>query len=730
MSSDHPSCQTLENTSLENVPITQQQYNDILNIQQEILAMLASHGKATDILARLCSLAESLLSNSVASVMMVNPSSGLMSVLSAPSVPQVGHDALANLKPGPGGGSCGNAVFNNEPQYVLNTFEDPRWTDIRQIAYDFNLCSCWSMPIRNEEHKAVGSFALSSFEHRSPAPFHQKLLETGAAIVNIVLRNQADEERIRLMSTAMENASDGMIITDKNNNIVEVNRAFETIYGYKEEQVLHRNPKIFGSGKHDEQFYQQMWDSLKATAKWSGEIINKRADGSEFTQWMSISTLYNAEGKVQNYLCIFSDLTELKKSQEQAEYLAFHDSLTQLKNKTHLERSLAKGGKYSLILFNVNNFSYINGAYGFEFGDILLIEVANILNELFGQVDECRAIYRINSDEYALLFDGHSNIKSRIEQIQNYFYISTLTIDDVTLNISFTYGAAYGCSTLLRNSALALKQAKESGKNRYHIFNEQEDTIAHSDRQAFIQSNSLLHHALDEGQVIPYFQGIYDNRSEQINRYEVLVRINNNGEIISPLTFLEPARLSGLLPEITRVMIDKSFQIMSANQQFFSINITEDDLSRSYLCDYLDAKSNQYGIEPKRVILEILEGVSSSGKKNHLAQLNALKSRGYAIAIDDFGAEYSNFERILDLDIDYLKIDAKYIKDIHTNPKSYEITRAIAYFAQNAGIPCIAEFVHCEAVQQVVKALGIDFSQGYYFSEPASLPTESMAGQL
>ena len=130
-------------------------------------------------------------------------------------------------------------------------------------------------------------------------------------------------------------------------------------------------------------------------------------------------------------------------------------------------------------------------------------------------------------------------------------------------------------------------------------------------------------------------------------------------------------------------MIDKTMETMSSNNYEFSINITEDDLAEDYLNDYLNEKINLYKIDSKRVILEILEGVSSSGKKNHIKQLNLLKKSGFKIAIDDFGAEYSNFERILDLDIDYIKIDAKYIKDIDTNKRSYEIVRAISFFVKN-----------------------------------------------
>jgi EAL domain-containing protein (putative c-di-GMP-specific phosphodiesterase class I) len=189
-------------------------------------------------------------------------------------------------------------------------------------------------------------------------------------------------------------------------------------------------------------------------------------------------------------------------------------------------------------------------------------------------------------------------------------------------------------------------------------------------------------------------------------------------KVISPFEFLEIAKLAGLIPNITKVMIKKSFETMVSNNYTFSINITEDDLAEEYLVDYLKEQTSKYNVNPNRVILEILEGVSAGGKDSHLSQLIELKKQGFKIAIDDFGAEYSNFERILDLDVDFIKIDAKYIKNIHKDKRSYEITKAIAFFAKNVNISSVAEFVHNEDVQKIIKELGINFSQGYLFSQP------------
>ncbi len=710
--------QTSENMS-EDVLITPKQYDIIANIQQQTLEKLVANDPVADILNSLCLLAESILPNAVASIMMVDASDGLLSVMCAPSIPTVGHEALANLQPGPGGGSCGNAVFHNEAQYVQNTFEDERWKNLRQVAVDFNICACWSMPIKNEHKQAIGSFALSSFEHRTPVLFHKKLLETCSTIVSIVLKRERREQRLLLLSTALNNASEGVIITDKNNHIVEVNPAFEKIYGFCESDVLGKNPKILSSGVQGDSFYRQLWYELMIKDQWRGEITNKHQNGELVSQWMSITVIRDKHGEIQNYLSIFSDLTELKSAQQQVIDMAFYDPVTQLHNKTYLEQEiLANEQNYTLIVLNINNFGYINTAYGFNIGDKILTAIANTLANNFS-MDET---FRLNSDEFGLLFAGEIAIAEQIKIIQQYFYHTLIRVDDISLHIAFTYGAAQGKKHLLRNCALALKQAKSLGKNRYHIFDADNELVDNSTRESFIASNNLLHSALELDQLTPYFQGIYDNKTKKIQKFEVLARIIKGDEVISPHSFLDTAKLSGLLPEITRVILDKSFKIMSDFDYTFSLNITEDDLSQNYLLAYLAEKTAQYNIQPQRIILEILEGVSATGKKNHIKQLTELKARGYLLAIDDFGTEYSNFERILELDIDYLKIDAKYIKNIDINEKSYEITRAITFFAHNVNIPCIAEFVHNESVQAVVNTLGIDYSQGYYFSEPAPLP--------
>ncbi len=267
---------SLEETTIENVPITPKQYEDVLEIQHTILSMMAQREEHHKILDRLCQMAEALLPNSVASIMLKDPKSGLLDLKYAPSIPKESWHFLEKLKPGPTGGSCGNAVYKEEPQYVVNTFEDKRWLDLRHVAESFNLCSCWSMPIKDEKGETVGSFALSSFEHRHPSRFHKMLLSTAAGIVSVILKNINSEKKLKILQEAMQNAHEGIIFTDADNQIIEVNKTFEKIYHYKAEEILGKNPHILSSGLQSKEFYERMWREIQKTVTGVERLSIKR----------------------------------------------------------------------------------------------------------------------------------------------------------------------------------------------------------------------------------------------------------------------------------------------------------------------------------------------------------------------------------------------------------------------------------------------------------------------
>jgi len=583
------------------VPLNPEELDRILALQQTICGLIAGDAPYLEVIDETCRMAEQMLPGAVASFMHLDPETGLMEVISAPSVPPAAIKRLTGLRPGPEGGSCGNAVYRNIPVFVYDTFTDPRWEGLRQLAHDFDLRSCWSCPVRNEQGEAIGSFALSSFEHRHPSSVHKRLLEAGAALIAIAQLRHAQQQQLQA----------------------------------QREQLI-----------------------------------------------------YNLE----------------------------HDTLTGLQNAQGLLQALQHASPTAvLILLNLNNLGVINTAYGLGVGDRLLKALAEALQK---RAPGAR-IYRGGTDEFALLYDGLADPLAEAERLRQRFFVEPVKLDGLNFYLTFNAGVAQGGKDLLRRAMVALKHARQRGKSAIHLFRPDQDLPARKQKMDYISWNARLHEALHSGGIRAWYQGIRDNRSGCIRKWEALVRLEHQGKTYAPGEFLEVAALSGLLPAITRTVAEQGIRLLAEVEGELAINITETDLELGYLPDFLDQLVRQHGVAPERLILEILEGTSSSGKEAHVPQLQRLKQRGYQLAIDDFGTEYSNFERILELEVDIIKIDAKYIRNIHVDPTSYEIVRAMVYFARNAGIRTVAEFVHCEKVQTIVAALGIDESQGYLFSEPA-----------
>lgn len=709
------SCLSLEGE--EEVVLSPLEYSKILDIQQRIFELLTVGYNEKEVLSTLCEMAEKLLPNSVASVMMLDSATGLMNVICAPSIPKVGHDALQGLKPGPGGGSCGNAVFRNEAQYVKDTKTDARWTDIRQIAYDFNLCSCWSMPIRNAQKQAMGSFALSSFEHRSPSGFHKRLLENCAFIVNIVLKRSEYEQELKashtkltLLGKAMKNASDGMIITDHENKIVHVNDAFLTAFGYQSiDEVFGKNPKILSSGKHDQFFYQHMWDSIQNEKHWNGEIWNKRVNGEIFPEWMSISTVEDDTEELKNYLAVFTDLTELHDNQKKLVNLAFKDQLTGLPNRQKIILDMNEKSPTACAILNIDDFKEINDFFGTDGGDDILRQVAEWFE------------YRLGGDEFAIIFHDDlplEGILCRINALLALLEEKVFTIGDETINLRMTVGVALGEKDLLTRADIALHAAKEK-KLPISVYEEEKNVEEKYRNNIAMAAN--IRQALSENRILCHYQPIVNLKTGKIDKYETLVRmVDKEGTIVPPMEFLSIAKKSKIYPKITREVVRQACALFAGRSEEFSINLSDSDIRDSHTIDEILNIITQTDTA-SRVVFEILESEGIENYEDVVRFITQVKALGAKIAIDDFGTGYSNFENILKLNVDYIKIDGSLIRGITTNSRHNIIVETIVDFAKKIGAKTIAEFVSDEAIYNAVIKHEIDYSQGYYTGKPEPL---------
>jgi diguanylate cyclase (GGDEF)-like protein len=388
-----------------------------------------------------------------------------------------------------------------------------------------------------------------------------------------------------------------------------------------------------------------------------------------------------------------------------------------LKHRNALLKEIASDNPKAILLFNIDNFKQINVQFGYEVGDAILKDVAVALEN---NLPSYGKLFHLAGDEFVILLNN-SIPKYAVElaqQILTYISHYEFHADDIDIRISFTIGISHGVGESVIDEAIfAHQDAAMIGKNRYRLY------TPGNYAEKIQKQNHIwlpkLKEAIDNDDIIPYFQPIVDNTQGKVVKFECLARLNDNGKIIDPYHFIEPARVSGQLTSITRMMIQKSFQAFSKSDISFSINITHDDLEDGYLADFLKQKCNYYNIDPNRVTIELLEDIAHHGVEDAFSQLEILNAYGHKVAIDDFGVGFSNFKRLLNMDVDFIKIDGSLIQNLHNNKRSQKIVESINNFVESIGAYTIAEFVDCQEVFDEVKRLNIHYSQGYYFGRPS-----------
>jgi diguanylate cyclase (GGDEF)-like protein len=399
-------------------------------------------------------------------------------------------------------------------------------------------------------------------------------------------------------------------------------------------------------------------------------------------------------------------------------YYNRRDNVSGVENYEALLDRLDEEKIVTLALLNIDHFKSINDAYGFEVGDHVLHEAAKLLVML--KPPQAR-IFRLNSDEFVLLCQEeleNGSFEEALQSLESFFSEMEISLDDeIGIRLSFSIGVARGVGVeTLNNAKVAILELREHKRGTYKIF-DKDSTYLHK-QQNNIYWIHKIKDSISSGKMFPFFQPIVNNKTLQVEKYECLVRIEDDNILIPPIRFMEAAKLTGMLPIITRTMIQQSCEKFANSSWEFSINITSEDFYMDYLEEFLLKNINKHNIKPEQVVLEILEDITSLNESNTLEQLHSLRQKGFKIAIDDFGSESSNLSRLLEFSPDYIKIDGSFIKNILLDEKSRIIAEAIIFIAHKSNIPVIAEYVHSKDVQDAVVALGVDYSQGYYFSEP------------
>ncbi|SDW83342.1 bifunctional diguanylate cyclase/phosphodiesterase [Thiocapsa roseopersicina] len=560
-----------------------------------------------------------------------------------------------------------------------------------------------------------------------------------------ITERKTAEERLRLSAAVFENTSEGIIITDTTPAIIAVNPAFTEINGYGPEEVLGRNPSLLKSGKHDPRFYEEMWRGLLDLGHWRGEIWNRRKDGEIYPQWVNINAVRSALGQTTHYVGVFSDLSDVKRSEAQIERLAHRDPLTDLPNRllfrTRLEQALLRAStsraRVGMLLVDIDGFRHINDSLGHAVGDLALREVAKRLTELV-RIDE--TVARLSGDELAVLIEGDEDIDTRAALMAERIRESLkkpFTVEATELFMSASIGIAIypedgsDVSELMQNGDAALYQAREAGGNTYRHYARSLTDYA----RERVTLTSELNRAIERDELRLHYQPLVDTESCRVNGLEVLVRWQHPERgMVLPDSFIRLAEETGLIIPlgawVLRSACIQAREWETAGIPFgrIAVNVSGVQIQRSDFARTLESILDETGLGAERLELELTETFVMDLREDAQRLLGDLKRLGIALAMDDFGTGYSSLAYLKGLPFDTLKIDRSFIGGLPDDPASAAIVTAITTLGHSLGFEVLAEGVETEAQRRFLLGVGCRRAQGYLFSPP--VPPEAVVRLL
>jgi len=552
--------------------------------------------------------------------------------------------------------------------------------------------------------------------------FFKQLIIRPLSKLNDALMNEVnDQKRQVVISSSLLNeykkAVDMSAIVSKadlKGTITYVNEAFCDISGYTSKELIGSNHCIINNPKTPKTLFKDLWQTISAKKTWKGIICNRRKDGTDYYVSSTIVPILNVDGNLKEYISIRTDVTELFHQQQQ---IMMHttDSLTKLPNRQKFIELLSLSKTPLLAIFNIDRFSEINDYYGHAIGDEMLVNFSKMLRD---HVDEGVTVFRLSGDEFVLLAKDNypeQQLETQCKKILKLLDETLFTANGNELTISATVGVASESRNAYINAGMALRVAKESHK-QFLFYNSHVDLQKRNEEN--LRWTKKIKQAITDDRIALFIQPIVNRRTEKIDKYECLMRlIEEDGSEVSPFFFLEVAKHARLYSQLSEIIINKSFDYFSNRTESFSINLTIDDIINRDTTRLIKRKLHNKSIA-KRVVFEIVESEGIENYSDVSDFIQEMKYLGSAIAIDDFGTGYSNFEYLMKLDPDFIKIDGSMIKNIAHDETALRVTSLIHEFSQNIGTKTIAEFVCDEVISEKVKEIGIDYMQGYLFGKP------------
>ncbi|WP_006786501.1 EAL domain-containing protein [Thiorhodospira sibirica] len=565
------------------------------------------------------------------------------------------------------------------------------------------------------------------------------------AVVRDITERKLHEDALRQAATVFENTRDGVIITDLQPRILGVNRAYTDITGYTHDEVFGLNPRILQSERHHKAFYQAMWRSIKDNGYWQGEIWNRRKSGEIYPEWLTISTVRNADGQPTHYVGVFTDISRLKKTEARLEHLAHHDPLTDLPNRllflSRVQHALASARrrkeKIAVLFLDLDRFKTVNDSLGHPSGDELLVAIAKQIGARLHSED---TLARLGGDEFLILLESVERAHQAADIAQD--LLETLEAPftlgsghevyiGASIGISVYPDDAHGETELIQHADAAMYKAKDQGRNSFHFYT-QEMTQAAIER---LELETAIRRGLEQNEFVLHYQPLIDLRTEKTVGFEALIRWQHPQKgLIYPAAFIPAAEETGLILALGKWVLHtactqcRRWLDEGIAPAFVAVNLSARQFQGQEIDQQVREALDRTGLPGHYLELELTETMVLEPGETAAQKLATLKTLGIQLAIDDFGTGYSSLAYLKRLPINKLKIDRSFISNMIEDEDDQQLVSTIINMAHNLRLSVLSEGVETQAQAELLKQMGCDFAQGYFYSKPQ--PAEYATARL